>query len=1492
VYVALGGDITADFTSVSAIPVTAASYTATGNSVTISLGFAPSTGTNLTVIRNTGADFISGEFSNLSHGQQISLAYNGANYQFVANYYGGSGNDLVLQWVGANLYSWGSNLYGQLGNNSAGYSSVPVTVYKYGALSGKIIVAMEAGLLHNLALCSDGTMATWGTNTNGQLGNSSVIYSTGVPVSVDATGVLAGRKVAAISVGDRFCLALCSDGTVVSWGDNTYGQLGANVTLKSNVPLSVGGGFLDGKTVVAVSAGYTHSLALCSDGSIAAWGDNGFGQLGNGSTTNSTAPTAVFDGGVLSGKTVIGVAAGDGFSLALCSDGTVASWGYNFNGQLGVNTSTYKNPVPVAVDRAGILANKTVVEVSAGSSHVLARCSDGTVAAWGYNNDGQLGNNSDIINSKIPVAVDVSGVLSGKFVTGVCAGKWHSLVLCSDGSAAGWGNNFNGQLGNNGTTDLSVPAAVVVSGALSGKSIISLSAGSSHSIAVCSDGSALAWGEGGLLVNDSLIGRSSVPVAVESAGFLAGKTVTQISAGYAHDLALCSDGTVAAWGYNTDGQLGDNSTDNRSIPVPVTFAGAIAGKTVVAVAAGGYHSLALCSDGTVFAWGNNYAGQLGDNSTTDSSVPVEVSTNGILAGKTVVAVSAGTYFSLALCSDGTLATWGENDSGQLGNGGTARSSVPIAVNNAGVLAGKRVVSVSAGNKFCLALCSDGTVAAWGSNVSGQLGCFSNSDSHVPVAVYGSGVLAGKTVVEVAAGFLHGLALCSDGTIAAWGDNGSGQLGNNSTSSSSIPVAVNNSGILAGKSVVGISTGSYQCLALCSDGTTAVWGNDGSTKRVPVAINSSDAISSKIVVSMDAGTGHNLLLAAYPLSADSSLGSLTLDTATLSSAFSPKITTYSASVPHTTDSVVITPVASNAYASVQINGVPVQSGGAGQSIPLNVGQNSITVFVTAQNGVEASTYTVTVTRLSNVSTLTSLTLSAASLSPSFDGGTLAYSAGVPNDTTSLTVTPTVADITASATVNGETVISGNQSQSIPLDAGLNVITVLVTAQDGTTSTYKVNVTRELSAVATLSNLETSAGSLTPGFSQVVADYAVNVPNAVSSATVTPILTDSTASVRVNDVLVTSGTQSGAIALAVGSNSVEVSVTAQDGVTVGIYSITFVRAPSSVATLSGLVPGAGSLSPVFTSGTTAYTCSVVNTVTSFKLTPTLTDSTAVVKVNGVLVKSGSASRSIPLVVGVNTITTLVTAQDGTTTKTYTVKITRAKSSDANLSGLVVKNFTLSPAFKPAKTAYTASVPMAATSVKIKASASSDAAKININGVANDSGVLSKAMPMHFGKNLIKIVVTAQDGTKKTYKIMVTRGVSSKSTLADKSALATSDVLVETRVSKVTVDGRRYQQLMVVKPNPAACCIIEVSANLVDWCSGKSHTTVMTDNDRTLTVRDNIPVTPGVKRFIRVKPAPVLELPDSARSREFAILHVSESRRVCENERPPLLKPNARP
>ena len=352
----------------------------------------------------------------------------------------------------------------------------------------------------------------------------------------------------------------------------------------------------------------------------------------------------------------------------------------------------------------------------------------------------------------------------------------------------------------------------------------SISAGEGLSCAIES-GEAYCWGDnyyGDL--GDGSTTNSNVPVAVDTSGVLAGETITQIAAGGASACALGNSGAVYCWGDDIAGELGDGSTTSSSVPVAVDTSGVLAGKTLTQISAGSLHTCALDSAGAAYCWGDNYSGDLGDGSTTSSSVPVAVDTSGVLAGKTLTQISAGSLHTCALDSAGAAYCWGYNGNGGLGDGSNSDSSVPVAVDTSGALAGKTLTQISAGGYHTCTLDSAGAAYCWGLNIYGDLGDGSTTNSNVPVAVDTSGGLAGKTLTQITAGEYHTCALDSAGTAYCWGDDGWGALGNDSYRNSSIAVAVDTSGVLAGKSLVQITAdGSAGECALDSTGATYCWG---------------------------------------------------------------------------------------------------------------------------------------------------------------------------------------------------------------------------------------------------------------------------------------------------------------------------------------------------------------------------------------------------------------------------------------------------------------------------------------------------------------------------------------------------------------------------------------------------------------------------------------------------------------------------------------------
>ncbi len=729
-----------------------------------------------------------------------------------------AGNAHACMIRAGQVYCWGANGNGQLGNGSTINSSVPVPVYTGGVLSGKTLIQVVAGFSHTCALDSSGAAYCWGLNSSGQLGNNSVTQSL-VPVAVTVSGVLSGKTLTQITAGNSHTCALDASGTAYCWGANGNGQLGNNTTTRSPVPVAVStSGVLSGTTLTQITGGSAHTCALDSTGLAYCWGANGNGQLGNSSTTQSLVPVAVTTSGVLSGKTLTQISADENgmYTCALDAAGAAYCWGAASFGQLGNGGVSSTPGVPVAVVTSGVLSGKALTQIATGSGSTCAVASTGAAYCWGQGVNGELGNGS-AVSSSVPVAVTTSGALAGKTLSQVSLGTNFACALDSAGAAYCWGLNTSGQVGNPATaTHFLVPTAVTSQAAVS--------AGYTHACTI-SSGKAYCWGDNsdGELGNGNTA-SSNVPVAVVTSGVLAGVTLTQVSAGFFFTCALSNTGAVYCWGFNSDGELGNNSTTNSSVPVAVTTSGVLAGVTVTQITAdSGYNACALGSTGAAYCWGKNNDGQLGNNTLTSSSVPVAVTTSGVLAGKALTQVTAGNDLTCALDSTGLAYCWGDNTRGQLGNNSTTNSPVPVAVTTTGVLSGVTLTQISAGNAFACALGSTGAAYCWGYDASGQLGNSSTTSSSVAVAVTTTGVLSGVTLTQVTPGASFTCALGSTGAAYCWGLNGNGQLGNNSTTSSAAPVAVSASGV----TLTQVSAGNTATCALRSTGAAYCWGSNSS-----------------------------------------------------------------------------------------------------------------------------------------------------------------------------------------------------------------------------------------------------------------------------------------------------------------------------------------------------------------------------------------------------------------------------------------------------------------------------------------------------------------------------------------------------------------------------------------------------------------------------------------------------------------------------------------
>jgi alpha-tubulin suppressor-like RCC1 family protein len=730
--------------------------------------------------------------------------------------FGNSANHTVWIEESGAVKATGSNEYGQLGLEVLRESHHPIPS-KFG------VVQVASGQKHSVYLMSDGTVWAAGLNSDGQLGDGTTTPRNN-PVQVmnaDGTGL---SGVIGISAGLTHTVYLKSDGTVWAAGYNSYGQLGDGTTTNRTNPVqvtNVDGSILSG--VVGLFAGNYHTVYLKSDGTAWAVGSNSLGQLGDGATTNRTNPVQVTNADGIGLNGVVGISAGGNHTVYLKSDGTVWATGVNSSGQLGDGTTTQrKNPVQVTNGDGSGLSG--VVGISAGGVHSVYLKSDGTVWASGSNYKGQIGDGSTT-NRTNPVQVtNVDGsVLNG--VVGISTGDWYTVYLKSDGSVWAGGYNNIGQLGDGTTTDSSNPVQVKNADGTGLNGVVGISASFYHTVYLKSDGTVWAAGYNFFgQLGDGTTTDSTTPVQVVKAPGGGLSHIIKTSSGGnhngSHNLLLRADGTVLANGYNGWGQLGDGTTTDRNISTPMVNADGSLFDDVKDISAGILHTLLVKNDGTAWALGGNFAGRLGDGTSTHRSNPIQVknSDGSFLTG--VSTVSAGGDHSIFLKEDGTVWGAGGNNYGQIGDGTGTHKSYASQVTLSGGTALSDIVSVRTGNSHSVFLKSDGTVWATGRNTFGQLGDGTTTTRLNPVQVINVDGTELSGVIGISVGHDHTVYLKNDGTVWACGSNSDGRLGDGTTTNRSNPVQVTNAdgSVLSG--VVGISAGGYHTVYLKSDGT--VW----------------------------------------------------------------------------------------------------------------------------------------------------------------------------------------------------------------------------------------------------------------------------------------------------------------------------------------------------------------------------------------------------------------------------------------------------------------------------------------------------------------------------------------------------------------------------------------------------------------------------------------------------------------------------------------------
>lgn len=553
---------------------------------------------------------------------------------------------------------------------------------------------------------------------------------------------------------------------------------------------------------------------LVAEGSTYCWGGPAYSGEFASYDYQLANPTEISKPALFGNKKFTKVSVGSNTVCGI-ADSQAYCWGNGSNGQIG-NGGSQRVYSPTPVSTLGLLSGKSVTDISVGGSHVCA-VADAKAYCWGYNAYGQLGDGTTT-SSNSPIAVLTSGVLANKIVTAISASDYHTCAIAS-GSLFCWGNNDNGQLGNGSSTSSSTPVAVSTSGALAGKTVTAIDTSANHTCAVAS-AAVYCWGYNysGLLGNGTTTASNS-PVAVATSGVLSGKTVTSISVSSNHTCAVAS-GSVFCWGYNESGQLGNGTRSSSSQPVAVLTSGALASKKVTQISTGYQHSCAATQT-EIFCWGDNSNYQLGDTTKTDSASPVKVMTSSS-------ASSATNFHSVSFDSrNSSLRFVADNQSYSqtLTLDSTLNSKQLTTTDSLGSLNGKVISRAAYGYGFACYLVESRVYCAGQQNTLGQLGNGTQAVSTNPVEIDMTGVLKGLAITDLSAGYAHACVIAS-AKVFCWGSNSQGQLGISDardstnafkTIASLSPIAVDTTGVLSkDKAVQYLTTSEYStCVVAAS-----------------------------------------------------------------------------------------------------------------------------------------------------------------------------------------------------------------------------------------------------------------------------------------------------------------------------------------------------------------------------------------------------------------------------------------------------------------------------------------------------------------------------------------------------------------------------------------------------------------------------------------------------------------------------------------------------
>ena len=682
------------------------------------------------------------------------------------------------------LFCWGSNRWGQLGNNSSIYAFIPREIDMSYELREKKVLSVTCGTYHTCIIADDNDAYCWGGGEYGQLGS---VEDESVPSPKKVySDVLDDKKLIQIDSGSAYTCVLDSDGMLYCWGQLYLGEMIED----NNKPYLVGEKWgLDKRKIVDVSCGDDHLCVIDSKYRVFCLGrDNEYLKLGVSDDDADLSFAEVTR--VAEFRTVkpARIACGQDFSCVNDDSDNVYCWGYQNYCNFGSDDSS-RGRLPEEVAKSELVEGK-IVDISASWFTVCVLDDLGKVYCRGSNHNATLGTGTDVVTSCDQTETAQNNSVKDEKFSEVVTREQVTCGITEDRDLYCWGKYAGSHNSDHYPDNYLVPVALGDEYLQVAQNIKKVSIGNSHSCYLDDSDDVYCWGDNskGSLGN-STYDDSQKPVLVDALDDI---KVTDISVGSDHSCALDSKGRVYCWGSNSYGQLGTGDLDDSSFPIEIDLSGVLYGKKIFSLKSGDNYVCVLSESGSVYCWGHNNKGQLGNGTIEDSSVPVKIDDSGVLAGKVVESFDVFSGHVCVVDTEGSVYCWGSNSSGQLGNGTIENSSVPVKA-LVGDIDTVRTVTVSVGWMHTCSIDEFSNIYCWGLLKVGEKDVYGKEDEEDDVALFpvemDKGDAFGKSIAQIDSGFFYTCMIGEEGVVYCWGKNSEGQLGDSSNIYRDLPVTI-------------------------------------------------------------------------------------------------------------------------------------------------------------------------------------------------------------------------------------------------------------------------------------------------------------------------------------------------------------------------------------------------------------------------------------------------------------------------------------------------------------------------------------------------------------------------------------------------------------------------------------------------------------------------------------------------------------------------------